>query len=71
MESYGTVPGFFTAVAYLKEVLSTVEEEKQTLELIYKWRCDRSQTQYKQRFENAMGSNIDTFQSSVVLLQLI
>lgn len=58
---------------YLQEILQNLNnEDRNTLELIYKWGCDGSQqVQHKQKFENISDSDTNLFQSCLVPLQLI
>lgn len=60
-------------VMHLKEVVATLsEDDKQQMELIYKWGCDGSQQeQYKQKFESDLDSDANIFQSSMVPLRLV
>lgn len=64
-----TVTRLFT---YLKENLSRLtEEERESLELIYKWGCDGSQqSQFKQKMQNEDSTDSNIFQSCLVPLQL-
>lgn len=58
---------------YLEEVLITLNaQERQTLKLICKWGCDGSQqSQFKQKLDNDLDSDMNIFQSCFVPLKLV